>query len=111
MDAYVLLIGTVIAEVCNRNLPTFDDFVGACIKSMDGTTPILAVDELTALPDYDYLFAEFNDGDISGTNELHLLRIEGLAVDDRNGGAPGLLVHYKEDLRDVGYQPRPVYQV
>ena len=106
IDAY---IGTVITGVCNSNLVTFPEFESACIAAVSKTIPVVGVEEIVNVPDYDNLFSDFNDGNITGTSDLHLLRIEGLAVDERHDGAPGLLVHYKEDLRDLGYQPKPVY--
>ena len=58
------------------------------------------------IPDYDWLFEDFNDGQITGVEDLHLLRLEGVLAD----GVEGVQAHYKEDLRDFGYLPRPAYQ-
>jgi hypothetical protein len=102
----VYITGAIIARIVKLDLPTFAEFQAACIKAVAEAIPILNVEELEELPDYDWLFQDFNDGQITGVEDLHLLRLEGVNAD----GVEGVRAHYKEDLRDFGYSPRPAYQ-
>lgn len=76
------IVGMIIGKICKQNLVTFDAFEHACINAVERSTPVLQVQALDRIPDYDKMYEGFNDGNIRGTFDLHLLRIEGLRNKD-----------------------------
>lgn len=62
--------------------------------------------ELFNIPDYDTFYEGFNEGGSSGMNECHIFRFEGIPSDPRVGGRENIKMHYKEDVRALGYLPR-----
>ncbi len=62
------------------------------------------------IPDYDEAFTDFMsaEADITGTDDLRVLRIEGVKA---KGAQPeNIKLHYKVDVRMDGYLPRSVLQ-
>lgn len=92
-------------------MPTIESFEAACVAAIKSTgSRVISVGQLMQVPEYDKLFEGFNDGNITGTQDLHELRMSGIANCPRTGLAYNIQGHYKVDVRVPGYLPRAAYQ-
>ncbi len=64
---------------------------------------------LFGIPDYDECFKGFFDEEVSGTDDIQEMRIEGTQRCQRTGLPTNIQVHYKVDVRMTGYLPRYLF--
>lgn len=66
-DDYDAIIGTISSHITTLDLPTFEMYKAACMEAItkDGSV-VLAVEKIIGITDYDRMFQDFNNCDVTG---------------------------------------------
>jgi hypothetical protein len=97
------IIGNVISHLRGKDLVTFEELKTECLKAIEQQHAVVEdVALVCGMPNYDILFHDFNNKQISGISEAHELRMTSNLKGD------GILFNYKEDVTDLGWLPRPI---